>query len=997
MKTSVKFSPVALPARMSLIPSAFDGMEVAVFEFPYETAFAAFMGSLKSILRKDRLEQWRYPPYRLLNSALIACAPTLVHGFEKCGNTFSPGRRALAVGKPKHDESGLVIGSTLEYPSEQQIAVLIRLWAYQWGQTNWLKKLIETEAQSAWQNLQAALAEPPQKHWRKISPETLVADLYAENGLAFSAIPSLLATLLHGEVSVIGEQGRQVRWRKAQDKPNRLCVVSDPQNISFLRESQFGPKEASGFFSYKLVFQLQTQAGRAEPWVHVFLRCQRYAHLKLTRNTRGNDVTIMAGMNQSRMAGWVSDTTLVRLKASKHVYKGRHITPEWIDSLSNLLTEFGARKLADPAEIYTAPDTFWDKAKADEYYVVHTEGYHYGRSKHPVMTGFGLAERSEVIEKTCCGVLAGVLKPDIHFLPDAALFSQATLPYALWNIDDLSRRPALPSAKTARWRGQTEEARRAFQEATDRDRRAALQPLPAEAVRKALHGLPLVIALLYRTGGTRDALIDQIRQAFLLNEGDLLPSNVIVIDKPILDGNLCLPLDSGKMSPAERDKHQSQWEDGFEKSWDAQMRRARTEKLSGWRSLLQETFSDFAPGAVCRAALIELPEPPEQKKNAEVTFHESQDIKGVVREACVREGVLSQMLRRAEYQHDRKTGLIVLPAADKGRIKNVVQEIVTRQIGALYGPPSEIYPITGVPEPLASELDIIAFCHRETQSGVKYALAVRLRASGEMDVLLPEEDPRWRPYSEAGPAVGKIFAEGRKDVFNRKIEKECPIRLSPAHLCAFVERTLVEHLERPTVAVIEAENWRSAWKQLQNPKLAARLDGLLFGNGLDSYHRDDPQLNLLIAVVRLRTGDEAPQYVTNRETWLSDGSSAPSRDFFRLSGFVDHTTRDVFHYFSVGRLPDTIKRPQDVKGQEDPYKIETGGGIAFKHQQMVEILPFFVRPDFQSEEGLKTICRVPHYLRASPAWGMGNIALPYPMHLGEKIIEDHLCILGLDA
>jgi hypothetical protein len=39
------------------------------------------------------------------------------------------------------------------------------------------------------------------------------SNLYAEAGLAFNAIPSLLATLLHNELSLIGEHGREVKWR----------------------------------------------------------------------------------------------------------------------------------------------------------------------------------------------------------------------------------------------------------------------------------------------------------------------------------------------------------------------------------------------------------------------------------------------------------------------------------------------------------------------------------------------------------------------------------------------------------------------------------------------------------------------------------------------------------------------------------------------------------------------------------------------------------------
>ena len=64
---------------------------------------------------------------------------------------------------------------------------------------------------------------------------------------------------------------------------------------------------------------------------------------------------------------------------------------------------------------------------------------------------------------------------------------------------------------------------------------------------------------------------------------------------------------------------------------------------------------------------------------------------------------------------------------------------------------------------------------------------------------------------------------------------------------------------------------------------------------------------------------------------------------------------------------------------------------------MIEILPFFVRSDFQTEENIKALCRAPHYLRISPAYTRGNIKQPYPMHLGKILIDDHLCILDLDS
>ena len=37
-----------------------------------------------------------------------------------------------------------------------------------------------------------------------------------------------------------------------------------------------------------------------------------------------------------------------------------------------------------------------------------------------------------------------------------------------------------------------------------------------------------------------------------------------------------------------------------------------------------------------------------------------------------------------------------------------------------------------------------------------------------------------------------------------------------------------------------------------------------------------------------------------------------------------------------------------------------------------------------------------HMLRSSPAWSTGNTLLPYPIHLGNTLIEDMLPLLGVE-
>lgn len=93
------------------------------------------------------------------------------------------------------------------------------------------------------------------------------------------------------------------------------------------------------------------------------------------------------------------------------------------------------------------------------------------------------------------------------------------------------------------------------------------------------------------------------------------------------------------------------------------------------------------------------------------------------------------------------------------------------------------------------------------------------------------------------------------------------------------------------------------------------------------------------------------------------------------------------------------KKKQDELQNRDLYLLdsnldENGATLAFNHHQILEMVPFFIHPDFQAEEGVRSLCRCPHYLRTSPTWSMGNILHPYPMHLGNPLMADQLCILG---
>ncbi|PSB34269.1 DUF3893 domain-containing protein [Chlorogloea sp. CCALA 695] len=399
-------------------------------------------------------------------------------------------------------------------------------------------------------------------------------------------------------------------------------------------------------------------------------------------------------------------------------------------------------------------------------------------------------------------------------------------------------------------------------------------------------------------------------------------------------------------------------------------------------------------------------------------IHPEQSIRGAVREACVLENINSQMLQTVKPKVKKNPeDDTTYSDADEGRVLNAVLDVTLRQTGTLYGLPLEFYKVAQIPENITQKLDVIAFCRIQKnnfigKSPFQYAVAVRLNATGTVDVLLPHQQ-QWIPYSQAGIAIGQLFHQVRKarNVTGNERKILDRVQMKGGQLVKFVADVLSQHIENPSIVLIEADVWRNekskegsnnqAWFQLKNEYLLGQQDILNFDGVSDhncQYQRDDKNFENLLGIIRLRSGNETPQYVTNRASWNEDSTA---RDFTKLSGFIDRTVPELLHYFSVGRIPDTQKKTQDTRDARELYKSDRtekvyAANIAYKHQQMVEMLPFFVRPDFQSEDNLKALCRVPHFLRTSSAFTRGNIIHPYPMHLGITLIKDLLCILDLD-
>ncbi|BAY97326.1 hypothetical protein NIES37_12640 [Tolypothrix tenuis PCC 7101] len=976
MTSKITPENILLPARMSLVKNAFANLEIAVLSFPFVQIVRDFCHDIKPTLYRGKNREVT-PPYRQLNNALLACASTLTYGFEYVGSdeeTKLPLYQALAVGTPENP---------LKTPTPQQIHELVRIWAQEWTKQYGSKNEVNSVCDRF---LERMAIIPPDWDWQRIKPETLVRDINAERGLGFQAIPSLLATMLHGQKCIINSKKRQheIQWRKVQGGGSGrvgLYLISKPFKANYTDD--YG-KEKEGYFAYRLDFNVETQAGRfndngnLEPWIFLYLSCQRYPHKPLLEANYGRDISVLMGMNKARLSDYEVDSTLVRLVIENN---GKEEENLWRLQLPELLAAFKARALEQPENILNNPAVFGNLDNSnnwgdrDEYYIVHAEGYKYEHDKskrgHSIKTGFSFLERGDIIARVL-ELLNGVLIPDNPMQSDIPAPSGIKAPLAMRDYEFISR---------------------------PRKKRQPYQQIATDAIYRALQGKAMHIFLIYREQDTCEVVYQQLRDVFLLNENEDFPQDITVSKILIDDATLLQPLNTGGFLPKDR------------KKFDDQIRKQHQAKREAWRIFLQKNAIpqiNFETNPHC-LAIIEI----SRIKTKGVL--PQQNIKGAIREACVREGISSQMIQtvtaKSSDTEDDEDKSPAYSKATKGRVMNAVLDGTLRQIGVLYGLPSQLYEQANIPKEIAQELDVIAFCRRKTnqyQGDIHYVLAVRLRATGAVDVMLPDSDD-WIPYSQAGITVGKIFAEARRDRQENTKRIQSKIKLSGTELVQFVARVVTKHLDRPSIVLVEAEGWRnergedndgSVWLQLKNEYLLAKRNVLDFrhvpGHNCE-YSRESNQLENLLAVIRIRTDKETPQYITNRQVWNQD---CPARDFQHLSGFYDKSVPELLHYFSVGKLPKTQKA-QDEKPIPELYKLgyqedKFGANFPFKHQQLVEIVPFFVRPDFQPEEALKALCRVPHYLRYSPAWSMGNIISPYPMHLGQEVIEDHLCILGVN-
>jgi hypothetical protein len=197
-------------------------------------------------------------------------------------------------------------------------------------------------------------------------------------------------------------------------------------------------------------------------------------------------------------------------------------------------------------------------------------------------------------------------------------------------------------------------------------------------------------------------------------------------------------------------------------------------------------------------------------------------------------------------------------------------------------------------------------------------------------------------------------------------------------LSRFAERVLTKAWERPTLILMEADGWRSH-------------SGLPIGNEVLQHNHLQinnkaytPEMLPRVRMVRVRDAGnlgETPQYAaTNNSSW---NELDAAELFDMMIGVVDtHTTSELPHYFSIGRQLAAAK-----KDDHTLYSFDEGGDVAYKHQQAVEMVPFFTQPE---DEDPYVYCRIAHLLRSTSAWEGGNIVFAFPLHLGRTLVKNQL-------
>jgi hypothetical protein len=927
---SKQFSEIKL-LRYQITEQYLQNFTVSTLEFPYITSCAEFLSNMKR-LANEKNQTDESPPFLKLNTTLCALSPNLAHGFERYWNkqTKQYERYLLAVNVAIDD-----------LPDPLAIQEIILEWAEEWVRYRF-PELIDGIGQQLWQKLRHILQQPlPQ--WKSFCADQLLRNLDQGIGLGYQAIPNLFASLLSQKTCYINN--RLITWRLAQQGEKSLGVVSNILEASYTSGSGVVKK---GSFFYKVEFHLQTQIGSPHRWLHLYIRCQRLADEAIEHLNNGRNATVLVGIRQPHLSGWGAVPTLIRL-----IVTGGTTSPRWLENPAQLLEVVKARSFVNPKEILNHPKGYrpapYMPYQGDEYYLVIAEGYY---PDHALQTGFHFPEKNEVAEGVS-KLLNMKLSQGQHLSVDAEVhITPQKGPQILYNFTIIEDKES--------W----EASHGLAKDEKTRVKQVARHDFVMDAIRRATNDMPIFILLFWQDSDTLKAWQQELREILFLSPNDPWPDQIKIIPV-LLPSTMMLPLDMNGLNVGkifqrglirkEREKRK--------RAWKQQIRHAYRKKLKEWMEFLGKQIPTSA--GVYLAMIEKAP----LLTGKDSPYHISQDIKGVIRNAHNHFSVASQLTHPVQVSQKTQKLLNSSPH----RVHSGVLDLLYRQLGLSFDLPASLYEYAGIEPTMASQLHTIGFyLLRSNKYDVNYPIAVRICPRGQFWLQFPQSKQQWLSYIDGSRQIGKLFTSENWKVLNLKMQD-----------CAMFAASILIHLEEPTLALFEANNWRNhdILPQLANTYKQPNVLDLRHIPSVKKLFTPD-QLPFL-RIVRVRTVGtlgETPQYIPFK-------NAAVVRDLDYLGGYIDTQTGSQFlHYLSIGKYPDSIDKLQK-QSKDELYKADFGS-IAFKHQTAVEFVPVFL----QKEDTPLHWCRIPHLLRSSSAWAGGNTTLPRPLHLASRLLNDQLCI-----
>ncbi len=927
--------------RFTIDPNHFpDDLFAWTLPFPFMNTAYRVRDDLRRCSGKDKLNF----PWRRLNNALMAVSP-LVHGFE----WDNPLRRYQAL--------HITTQANEQKPNPESIFRVIDAWMNHWIAQHTAKDATaQKRIQSMWRDATSKL--PDNFCWQPITATSLLGNDKTTQSLRYQAIPSLIAALLHGKETKI--EGKTIQWLKVQEAGNKKLsllgmIENEPIYANYQNLTGFGrPKNKAdgegGYFAFKIEFRLEKQTGRSQPWLYLSLHVQRYGSEPLKYWNKRRNPALLVGLPVFRLDNLPTEAALTQLPI-----KRKDGSWEWAEYLADVLELASLEQLSLPDDILAGdPKKYWAlkdstaRLQEDRYYLIHAEGYQYERNErikgHAIETGVSMGDMKQIIP-TLLQMLP-MLSTDAPLTADS--FQKKT---------PKSSPPALKQSSD--WPTKTSRLNRPFKEEELAERRD-FQQILADAIAMQTGERPLTITIFHHNPDTKIGIEIALREAIKLNDGDTIPANICIQSCQFDDATLLEAFNEDDKIGAKRQA-------------------AHQKRVTQIRNSLKT--KPIAPSRPM-IGIVELRS--DGKKPAKGQL----GTRSAIRHAFAQEGITTQFILPLSMKRKEDGQTVFKQGNSINRAKAAAYEALMRHVGLLFGSANEIYRTAGVQE----GIDIIGFYLKKTQNNICFPLAVKLTANGRITIRFPTQD-NWLPYVEAAPILGQLFAQAWPDsyyTYKRVMKKSSTLCQDVQSLSQFVQQTL-SHLPNPTLAIIEADKWRNGntWPQLQVDNLATSLHQLNFEpHGID-YARDLPELDNLLSIVRMRSGRETPQYVTDTDY-----------DFQRIYGAIEQVG-DAFHYFSIGEHLQGARLQREWSQEKVPYAHESmlgdkASGIAYKHPQVVEFMPFFVHPTYDTSEGKTKLCRIPHLLRFSPHWQGGNTILPYPMHLAKTLIEDQLCILVMD-